>query len=86
MVMMVCYSFSITGDIDYGGVDDEPLGFGPGASVGSTACIYITIMEEDILEYDENFTFEITSSDPVEPNMLSGSVLIVNNDGEFDKY
>ena len=39
---------------------------------------------ENILEYD--FTFEIISSDPVEPNKLNGSVLIVSNDGEFVKW
>ena len=57
--------------------------FSVGSANGATSCIYIIIVDEDILEYDEDFTFEITSSDPVEPNTLSGSVLIVNDDGEL---
>ena len=57
--------------------------FSVGSANGATICTNITIVEEDILEYDEYFTFEITTSDPVEPNTLNGSVLIINNDGEF---
>ena len=57
--------------------------FSVGSPNGATACVNITIVVEDILEFDEDFTFVVTSSDPVEPNMLSGSVLIVNDDGKI---
>ena len=76
---------SCAGSADYKILAGELLMFSVGSANGATACTNITIVDEDILEFDENFTFEITSSDPVEPNTLNGSVLIINNDGEFSK-
>ena len=78
-------SFSLTtllGGPDYEILAGEMLMFSVRSANGATACTNITIVDEDILEYDEDFTFVVTSSDPVEPNMLSGRVLIINNDSE----
>ena len=76
---------SCAGGADYEILAGEMLMFSVGSPNGATSCIYIIIIDEVILEFDENFTFDISTSDPVEPNTLNGNVLIVNDDGEFSR-
>ena len=47
-------------------------------------CINITIVDDDILEGDQNFTVSLSSDDPVIFDPLSeATVIITDNDSKF---
>ena len=68
---------------DYIPVVNAPLTFPIGADINSTACVNITINDELIVEYTEEFSVSLSSSDPViiEP-IQEANVSIADNDGK----
>ena len=55
-----------------------------GSTVGDTVCEDIVINEDEKLEDDEQFTFSLTSNDPVDFVTSSGNVTIVDDDSKFN--
>jgi hypothetical protein len=78
--LICCVNFP-TAPGDYVPVVDVPLSFSIGAAVNSTSCANITINDDVIVEYDEEFTVSLTTTDPViiEP-IRESNVTIIDND------
>lgn len=52
-----------------------------------TECVPVFFLSDSVLEDDETFTVQLTSSDPlVTLYPVSTNVVIINNDREFESY
>ena len=69
---------------DFVQLNDLLLVFPAGAPVSSMYCFNVTINDDMLVEYDEDFLVSVSSADPaiISPNSTK-RVTIVNNDCEF---
>ena len=85
---MVHYShintFFYTDGNDYVGIQDITLEFEAGSPEGTTVCVDISILNEDVVEPEQEFSVQLFSMDPVNigPNGTA-TVIIVDSDGEY---
>ena len=61
---------------------NTPLVFTSGSTVGAQVCEDILIDEDNKLEDDEEFTYSLTSNDPVMFLASGGTVTIEDNDSK----
>lgn len=69
---------------DFVQLEDLPLVFSAGIPVNFMYCFNVTINDDMLVEYDEDFLVSTTSAGPViiSPNSTK-TITIVNNDCEF---
>ena len=72
-------------DSDYASVSSDEI-FPSGSTDGDTACVNITILDDDILEGDHTFTVTLTTLDP---DVMLGSneatITIIDNEGNLNE-
>lgn len=82
---MFIFAFFIGGS-DYVSLVNIPVGFMSGDPVGSTACQNVSIIDDDVIEAEETFTVNASSSDPVIISPTAqAEVSIADNDGKSMK-
>ena len=82
--MYNCTTFTLsTAGEDYEPHINTQLVFTSGSAVGAQVCEDIVIDEDNKLEDDEQFTFSLTSNDPLVFLASGGTVTIEDNDSEF---
>ena len=74
--------FSAPGD--YGSVSNASLSFPIGSLINSTSCVDVTIVDDVIVEFSEEFSVSLSSSDPVVFDPIQeANVSIIDNDSKF---
>ena len=85
--MFICIHirFLIAGS-DYVSLVYIQVGFMSGDPLGSTACLNVSIIDDDIIEAVETFTVNASSSDPVRISPTAqAEISIADNDGKSIK-
>ena len=67
-------------------LQNEPLYFGAESAIGFTACFNISILDDCFVENREDFSFSISTTDPVNLDVSSGHIDILDNDGGYLDY
>ena len=75
--MCVC-----TDEEDFSQINDFPVILSAGSPIDSTACFNITINNDEYVEYDEDFTISIRSTDDDPVNNDTKGITIIDNDCE----
>ena len=52
--------------------------------IGSTRCVDVMIIDDDVLEGDHSFIISLSSADPVVFGNAQATVVILDNDGKSD--
>ena len=66
-------------------VDSEPLFFSPDSSIDDTVCITVSITDDSITEYNEEFVVALDSNESDRVNFIPYSaktITIINNDSK----
>ena len=79
------FTFSTAGE-DYVGHINTPLVFASGSTAGAQVCEDIVIVEDNKLEDDEQFTYSLTSNDPVVFLASGGTVTIEDNEDNDSEF
>ena len=71
---------------DYEAVSMSPLNFEPNSPLASVRCVNITINDDDVIEPDQTFSVELSTTDPVflEPISMATVVIETDNDSKFN--
>ena len=78
--MYVCVC---TDEEDFSQINNFPVIFSAGSPIGSKTCFNITINNDKYVEYDEDFTLSISSTDDDPVNNDTKVITIIDNDCEF---
>ena len=85
--MLICIHtrFLIAGS-DYVSLVYIQVGFMSGDPLGSTACVNVSIIDDDVVEAEQTFTVNTSSSDPVIISPTAqAEISIADNDGKSMK-
>ena len=77
-----------SGGADYATIMMTPVGFMSGDALGTTACLNVTVIDDNAVEMNETFTISASNVDPavIIAPLTQADITIFDNDGKSELW